>query len=87
MLLKFDEANLFRVAEIVSHFNPHATQSVAGLVAYMKQTAEQCLANHPRPTYCGTMGFMLTSFLPDYDKKHYHIKASIDPCCFHGIAL
>lgn len=83
-MVKFDETNLQEVAGIVARLNPHA-RCVGDLVSYMKATAQRELSD--RCTYCGTLGFMLTSYVPSFDPGVIHIKASIDTAAFFGVKL
>lgn len=82
MELIFDEENLKRVAEIVTHFNPHAR---GNLVKYMKEVAQECLE---QPTYVATNGFMLTSYYQTgRPREALYIKASVSTDCFHNVEL
>jgi hypothetical protein len=83
-MMKFDETNLKEVAGIVARLNPHA-RCCGDLVAYMKAMARRELSD--RCSYCGTLGFMLTSYMPSFDPGVVHIKASVDACAFFGVKM
>ena len=81
-MMIFDDANIREVARLVVHFNPRG-YSAESVAAMMRGLAQSELKN--TCSYCGTMGFMLTSYVPDFDRDNIHIKASLDTCLFHGL--
>lgn len=86
MLLKFDEANLAKVARVVRKFNKYATRRpIEQIICEMKGAANVEL--FPRPgkpgsTFISTGGWMLTAFRPRFDPDNLHVKASVADCCF-----
>ena len=75
-MLKFDEANLRDVAEVLIKINP----SLDGFYAHhvmdrMRANAEQCYAADPNFGYFSIDGYVLTLYNGDGDKPY--IKASL----------